>query len=45
MTLSGATLPGLPFVVFGRSDFLQWGLTAAHSDSADLYRERVSEDG
>ena len=45
ITLVGATLPGLPFVVFGRSDFLQWGLTASHSDVVDLYRERISENG
>ena len=45
ITLAGATLPGLPFVVFGRSDYLQWGLTASHSDVVDLYQEKVSDDG
>ena len=45
ITLVGGTVPGLPFIVIGRSNYLQWGLTASHSDVTDLYRERISDDG
>jgi penicillin amidase len=43
--LVGGTIPGLPFVVIGKSKYIQWGMTASHSDVADLYRERISDDG
>src|SRR5690606_16753344 len=37
----GATLPGLPYVVVGRSDRFAWGFTNTAPDSQDLYLERV----
>lgn len=37
----GATLPGLPYVVLGRSDRIAWGFTNTAPDSQDLYLERV----
>ncbi len=44
--LAGATAPGVPFVVIGRSDRLAWGLTTTHSDTQDVFVERpVGTDG
>ncbi len=40
----GATLPGLPYVVVGRSDRFAWGFTNTAPDSQDLYLERVHPD-
>ena len=37
----GATLPGLPYVVIGRSDRIAWGFTNTAPDTQDLYLERV----
>jgi penicillin amidase len=37
----GATLPGVPGVVIGRTPTLAWGLTNGMIDDADLWRERV----
>jgi penicillin G amidase len=41
--LMGASLPGLPFILMGRSEHLQYGVTASHSDVSDLYREKLNE--
>ncbi len=38
----GATLPGVPFVVLGRNDRVAWTMTTTHSDTQDLYIERVA---
>ncbi|MBB4285397.1 penicillin acylase family protein [Roseospira goensis] len=43
--LEGATVPGVPFVVIGHNGRLAWGFTTTHSDTIDLYRERVSGGG
>ncbi|MBW7924432.1 MAG: penicillin acylase family protein [Burkholderiaceae bacterium] len=40
----GATLPGLPYVVLGRTDRLAWGFTNTAPDTQDLYLERVDPD-
>ncbi len=37
----GATLPGLPYVVLGRTERTAWGFTNTSPDSQDLYLERV----
>jgi len=37
----GATLPGLPFVVLGRTDRVAWGFTNTGPDTQDLYIEQV----
>jgi len=44
LTLEGATVPGVPFMVIGHNGHLAWGLTTTHSDTADLYRERPGPD-
>jgi len=38
----GATIPGIPAVLIGRSDSLSWGLTASYLDDQDLYLERLN---
>lgn len=40
----GATLPGLPFVFLGRTQFFSWGVTALHTDTSDFYKETLNED-
>lgn len=38
----GATLPGLPFVVIGRTDQVAWGFTNTGPDVQDLYLEQIN---
>lgn len=38
----GATLPGVPSVLIGRSEALGWGLTTAYLDDQDLFIEEVN---
>ena len=38
----GATLPGLPFVVLGRTDKGAWGFTNTGPDVQDLYLEQIN---
>ena len=40
----GATLPGLPLVVLGRSDTLAWGFTNTGPDVQDLFVEKINPD-
>jgi penicillin amidase len=40
--LAGATSPGVPFTVIGRNDRLAWGFTTTHSDTQDLFIERLA---
>ncbi len=37
----GATLPGTPFVVLGRTDRIAWGFTNTGTDVQDLYIEKL----
>lgn len=37
----GATLPGLPLVVLGRTDRVAWGFTNTAPDTQDLFLERL----
>lgn len=39
----GATLPGLPFVVLGRTDRFAWGFTNTGPDTQDLFVERLEQ--
>ncbi|MBO9680795.1 MAG: penicillin acylase family protein [Acidovorax sp.] len=41
MDVLGATLPGLPFVVLGRTDRVAWGFTNTGPDVQDLYLEQI----
>ena len=38
---AGATAPGVPMVVIGRNERLAWGFTTAHSDTQDVFVERL----
>lgn len=40
----GATLPGLPFVVLGRTAGAAWGFTNTGPDVQDLYLEQINPD-
>jgi penicillin amidase len=42
--LAGATSPGVPFIVIGRSRDLAWGFTTTHSDTQDLFAERLVDE-
>ncbi|MFQ5958299.1 MAG: penicillin acylase family protein, partial [Alphaproteobacteria bacterium] len=37
----GATIPGMPAVVLGRTDRIAWGFTNTYTDSQDLFIERI----
>ncbi len=38
----GATIPGMPLIVSGRSADLGWGVTASYLDDQDIYIEEVN---
>ena len=40
----GATIPGIPAVILGRSDSLGWALTAAFVDDQDVFIEKLNPD-
>ena len=40
----GATIPGVPAVMIGRSERLAWGLTSSYLDDQDLHIEEVNPD-
>lgn len=40
--LVGASLPGTPFIVLGRSDTIAWGFTTTGADVQDLFIEKVN---
>lgn len=41
LDVKGATLPGLPFVVLGRTNGVAWGFTNTGPDVQDLYLEQL----
>ncbi|ARO14575.1 Penicillin amidase family protein [Ketogulonicigenium robustum] len=38
----GATIPGMPIILSGRSNALGWGITASYLDDLDVYIEEVN---
>ena len=40
----GATIPGVPLVLSGRSDKLGWGITSAYLDDLDVRIEQINPD-
>lgn len=40
--LAGATAPGVPGIVIGRNERLAWGFTTTHSDTQDVFVERLA---
>jgi penicillin amidase len=41
LQVAGGTLPGVPFVIIGRTPGVAWGLTNTNTDVQDLYLERL----
>lgn len=39
--IRGASAPGVPFVILGQNDHLAWGFTTTHSDTQDLFVEKL----
>jgi penicillin amidase len=42
MNVSGALLPGIPFVIIGANEHVAWGFTNVMADDADFYIERIN---
>lgn len=40
----GATIPGVPAILIGRSDTLGWGMTASFADDQDVFIEEVNSE-
>jgi len=38
--LTGATVPGVPFMILGHNGHIAWGFTTTHADVQDLFIER-----
>lgn len=41
LTLVGATVPGVPFLVLGHNGHIAWGMTTTQADLQDLFVEQV----
>jgi penicillin amidase len=42
MNVSGAVLPGIPFVIIGANEHVAWGFTNVMADDADFYVEKIN---
>ena len=42
--VTGATIPGVPLVMSGRSDRVGWGITSSYLDDQDLHIEQLNPD-
>lgn len=45
LSVTGATVPGVPFHLLGHNGRIAWGMTTTHSDTMDLFVERLNGDG
>ncbi len=45
LTLSGATVPGMPFHIIGHNRRIAWGFTSTGADTVDLFVEKLVGDG
>lgn len=45
LKLAGATVPGVPFHILGHNGRFAWGLTTTHSDTQDVFIERLAKNG
>lgn len=41
LSMTGATVPGVPFLVLGHNQRIAWGATSAETDVQDLFVERI----
>jgi len=44
ISVTGASYPGLPLIIVGKTPHLAWGCTSARTDLADLFREEIKGD-
>lgn len=44
LSVTGATAPGVPFTLIGHNGRVAWGFTTTHSDTQDLFVERLVPD-
>ena len=44
LTVTGATVPGLPYTLLGHNGSVAWGFTTTYADTQDLFIERVDPD-
>jgi penicillin amidase len=42
MNVSGALLPGIPFIIIGANEHVAWGFTNVMADDADFYIEKLN---
>lgn len=42
LTLAGAFAPGVPFLMLGHNGHVAWGFTTTHSDTQDVFVERLA---
>jgi penicillin amidase len=42
LNVSGALLPGIPFVIIGANEHVAWGFTNVMADDADFYIEKIN---
>ena len=42
MNVSGAVLPGIPYVIIGANEHVAWGFTNVMADDADFYIEKIN---
>lgn len=42
-TMAGATAPGVPLMILGHNGVAAWGFTTTHSDTQDLFIERIAD--
>jgi len=42
MNVSGALLPGIPYVIIGANEHVAWGFTNVMADDADFYIEKIN---
>ncbi|MBT7943753.1 MAG: penicillin acylase family protein, partial [Alphaproteobacteria bacterium] len=45
LTVTGATVPGVPFTILGHNGTIAWGMTSTQSDQTDLYVEQLDDSG
>ena len=41
----GSTMPGVPFIILGRTDKIAWGFTNSDPDVQDLFVEKITKPG
>jgi len=42
MNVSGAVLPGMPFIIIGANEHVAWGFTNVMADDTDFYIEKIN---